>query len=141
MRLPAKLRRAPGRVATGLFILNSGLSQLATDDQAAAGLHAMATAGYPVLKRTDPKLFTMLLAGAEISLGGALLLPVVPAGLAALGLAVFSGGLLGLYLRTPGTRRPGSLRPTDEGLALAKDLWMLGIAVGLLADVMTDREK
>src|SRR5262249_48357541 len=125
MRLSAKVRRAPGRLATGSFIVNSGLSKLSTDDQAAAGLHAMATAGYPALKRVTPNLFSMILAGAEISLGTALLLPMVPATVAGLGLAAFSGGLLGLYLRSPGTRRQGSLLPTDDGLELAKNIWML----------------
>ncbi len=99
----------------------------------------MATTAYPALKRIDPKLFTMIPSGAEISLGAALLLPVVPAAVAALGLAAFSGGLLGLYLRIPGMRRGGSLRPTQDGLGLAKDIWMLGIAAGLLADAVTNR--
>jgi uncharacterized membrane protein YphA (DoxX/SURF4 family) len=141
MRLSAKVRRAPGRLAAGSYILNSGLSKLSTDDQAAVGLHAMATASYPALKRISPKLFTMILAGAEISLGTALLLPVVPTATAGLGLAAFSGGLLSLYLRSPGMRLRESLRPTEDGLGLAKDIWMLGIAAGLLADAVTDRRS
>jgi hypothetical protein len=28
-------------------------------------------------------------------------------------------------------RRDGSLRPTENGVGLAKDVWMLGIAAGL----------
>jgi uncharacterized membrane protein YphA (DoxX/SURF4 family) len=141
MRLSAKVRRAPGRLAAGSYILNSGLSKLSIDDQATVGLHAMATASYPALKRINPKLFTMVLASAEISLGTALLLPVVPTAAAGLGLAAFSGGLLSLYLRSPGTRLRESLRPTEEGLGLAKDIWMLGIATGLLADAVTDRRS
>jgi uncharacterized membrane protein YphA (DoxX/SURF4 family) len=139
IRLSAKARRAPGRIATGSFLVNSGLSKLSTDQQTAAGLHAMAATAYPALKRIHPKLFTMILSGAEISLGTALLLPVVPAAAAALGLATFSGGLLGLYLRSPGMRQQGSLRPTENGLAMAKDIWMLAIAAGLLADAVTNR--
>lgn len=138
-RLSAKARRAPGRLATGAYMLNSGLSKLSTGDEAKAGLHAMATTAYPALKRISPKLFTLILSGAEISLGTALLLPVVPAAVAALGLAAFSGGLLGLYLRTPGMRQGSSLRPTQDGLTLAKDIWLLGIAAGLLADAVTNR--
>jgi hypothetical protein len=72
MRLATKVRRAPGRLATCSFLVNSGLSKLSTD---------------------------------------------------------------------AGMRRQGSLRPTEDGLAMAKDIWMLGIAAGLLADAATDRGK
>jgi hypothetical protein len=40
--------------------------------------------------------FTLVLSGAETSLGAALLLPIVPASVGALGVAAFSAGLLGL---------------------------------------------
>ncbi len=61
-------------------------------------------------------------------------MPVVPTALAGAGLTAFSAGLLGLYLRTPGMREEGGLRPTQEGTALAKDTWMLGIGVGFVVD-------
>ena len=35
-------------------------------------------------------------------------------------------------------RQKGSLRPTHQGTALAKDVWMLGVGLGLLADAMAD---
>ena len=44
----------------------------------------------------------------------------------------FSGGLVGMYLKTPGMREEGSLAPTQDGTALAKDVWMLGIGASLL---------
>jgi uncharacterized membrane protein YphA (DoxX/SURF4 family) len=137
MRFPIKLRHVPGRLATGSVILDSGLTMLFADDQTAARLHGVATGSYPAFKWVNYRLFTTLLAGGEIVVGTALLLPVVPTGLAATGLAAFSAGLLGLYLRTPGMRRQGSLRPTEEGITLAKDVWMLGIAAGLLIDELT----
>lgn len=90
-----KFRHVPGRLATGSLILNSGLSMLFADDQAAAGLHGTATGSYPIFKRINYRLFTKLLAGGEIALGTALLLPVVPTTLAASGLAAFSAGLVG----------------------------------------------
>ncbi|HMK99969.1 MAG TPA: hypothetical protein VK428_07275, partial [Acidimicrobiales bacterium] len=68
------------------------------------------------------------------ALGGGLLLPFVPSWLVGLGLAGFSGGLLNLYLKTPGMRQEGSFLPTSEGTALAKDVWMAGIAAMLLFD-------
>lgn len=132
-----KFRHIPGRLVTGSFILNSGLSMLFADDQTAAGLHGMATGSYPVFKGVNYRLFAKLVAGGEIMVGTALLLPVVPTALAATGLAAFSASLLRLYLRTPGMRRQGSLRPTEQGIVLAKDVWMLGIAAGLLIDELT----
>ena len=41
-------------------------------------------------------MFTLVLSGAETSLGAALLLLIVPASVGALGVAAFSAGLLGL---------------------------------------------
>ena len=142
MDVPVRLRHLPGRVVTGVFILNSGLSKRRADEGTAAWLHGTATGTYPFLERIPAPQFVKLLSTAEIALGAALLLPVVPTALAATGLAAFSAGLVGLYLRTPGMRQGGSLSPTPEGLALAKDVWMLGIALGLLTDVLTsDRRR
>jgi hypothetical protein len=52
-----------------------------------------------------------VLAAGELTLGATLLLPVIPTGLAGLGLAALSAGLLGLYLRTPGA--PGGQPAAD----------------------------
>jgi uncharacterized membrane protein YphA (DoxX/SURF4 family) len=141
MDQPIKLRHFPGRVATGAFILNSGLSKRHADDGTVAWLHGAASGAYPFLRKVPAPLFVKLLSTGEITLGAALLLPVVPTALAAAGLAAFSAGLVGLYLRTPGMRQAGSLRPTPEGLVLAKDVWMFGIALGLLADVLTSDRR
>jgi hypothetical protein len=67
------------------------------------------------LGKLDAQTFTRLLGAGEIALGASLLLPIVPTALAGLGLAGFSTGLLGLYLRIPGMRQDGSLRPTAQG--------------------------
>ncbi|MFD0339849.1 hypothetical protein ACFVH0_14310 [Streptomyces sp. NPDC127117] len=125
-------RDVPPRLATGAFILNSGLGMLKADAETAQGVHGMACAAYPFLKKIDPERFTRLLAWSEIAVGGTLLAPFVPTGLAGLALTGFSGGLVGLYLRVPGMREPGSLRPTQNGIPLAKDFWMLGIGLGFL---------
>lgn len=132
MNLSAKLRRAPGRLAAGAFILNAGLGKWSGSDETAAGVHGMAGGTYPFLKSIPPRRFLKLLAGAEIGLGVALLTPVVPAAVAGAALTGFAGGLLGLYLRTPGMHQ--RLRPTQRGTAIAKDVWLLGIGAGLLAD-------
>lgn len=125
-------RDIPPRLATGAFILNSGLGKLKADEATAQGLHGMASTVYPFLGKLEPARFTRLLAWSEIAVGGTLLAPFVPTRLAGLVLTGFSGGLLGLYLRTPGMREPGSLRPSQNGVPLAKDSWMFGIGLGFL---------
>lgn len=140
MGIAARARRLPGRLATGAFILNAGVGKWSADEETAARLHGMAVGTYPFLAGMKPKDFARLLAVSEMALGAALLLPAVPTGLAGAGLTAFSGGLLGMYLRTPGMRREASLRPSQQGTALAKDIWMLGIGLNLVADALTSRE-
>ncbi|MFD3822145.1 hypothetical protein [Streptomyces sp. NPDC058625] len=137
MRLSIEPRHVAPRLATGAFILNSGLSKRDVDEETAAQLHGMARNTYPFLEKVQPAAFARLLSAGEIALGAALLLPVVPTAVAGAGLAAFSSALLGMYLRTPGMREEGSLRPTQEGLALAKDVWMLGVGVGFVVDELT----
>lgn len=134
MSIAAKIRRAPLRAVTGAFVLNSGLAKLDADDDHAKALHSMATGAYPVLEKVPPKPFAKTLAVSEIALGGALLAPLLPAGLVGLGLMGFSGALLGLYWRTPGMHGEGHPRPTQQGTPIAKDVWMFGIGTSLLVD-------
>jgi hypothetical protein len=134
MSLSAKLRHAPLRLSTGAYILNSGIGKLSVDEDSAKGMHGFASGAYPQLQHLDPKTFTRVLAITEIALGGVLLFPLVPPRVAGAGLAGFSGALLGLYWRTPGMHEPGSPRPTQQGVAIAKDTWMLGIGASLMLD-------
>jgi hypothetical protein len=134
MSLASKLRRAPLRITTGAFILNSGLGKLNGDDDTAKAVHGMATGAYPFLDKVPPKPFLKGLALAEIGLGGALLLPLVPAGLAGLGLTGFSAAQLTMWWRTPGMHGEGTPRPTQQGIPIAKDVWMLGSGVSLVVD-------
>lgn len=133
MALAAKLRRAPVRLATGAYIVNSGVNKLSADGGTAVFLHNAAANTFPVLKRVEPKLFTKVLAVGEIAVGAALLLPVVPAGLAGLALIGFGGALTAVYVRTP-EWHDRHLRPTAEGTGPAKDVWLVGAGVGLLLD-------
>jgi len=138
----AKLRRAPGRIATGAFILNTGLTKLTTaDDDTAKALHSMAAHAYPVFDKLEPRQFLKLLGTGETALGSALLLPLVPARLAGLGLMGFSGALLGMWWRTPGMHEPGNPRPTHQGTTIAKDVWMFAIGTGLVIDALTSRPR
>ncbi|SEG77161.1 hypothetical protein SAMN04489712_111257 [Thermomonospora echinospora] len=137
MRFLARTHQLPARMAAGALILHSGLSKKDADEQKAAGLHGMAAGAYPFLKEMDPAAFTRLLSCSEIALGAALLLPVVPSVVAGAALTAFSAGLLGFYLRTPGMRREGSVLPTEQGLSVAKDVWLLGIGASLLTEELT----
>jgi hypothetical protein len=141
MGISVKARHLPPRIATGAFILNSGIGKLSADEAAAAQLHGFAAGTYPFLKKLKPKDFVRLLAATEITLGTALLIPVIPAAVAGAGLAAFSGGLLGLYVRTPGMRKQGTPLPTEQGTALAKDVWMAANGLGLMIDDLTDDHK
>jgi uncharacterized membrane protein YphA (DoxX/SURF4 family) len=134
MSLSAKLRRAPARIVTGAFILNSGLGKLKGNAETAKAIHGMAAGAYPALEKVPPNPFLKTLAVSEIALGSALLVPFAPAALTGLGLAGFSASLLGMYWRTPGMHEEGSIRPTQQGIAIAKDVWMLGIATSLVLD-------
>ncbi|MFF1837170.1 hypothetical protein ACFVXE_23640 [Streptomyces sp. NPDC058231] len=132
MAMKLETRDVAPRLVTGAFFLNSGLSKLKADAETAAAVHGMACVAYPFLKKLDAARFTRLLAWSEITVGGTLLVPFVPTRLAGLALTGFSGGLVGLYLRVPGLREPGSLRPTQAGIPLAKDSWLLGMGIGFL---------
>ena len=134
MRFSPRARHLPPRIAAGAFILNSGITKWSADDETAAQLHGFATGTYPFLGKLKPRDFARLLAGSEIALGVALLVPVIPAAVAGAGLVAFSGGLLGLYARTPGMRKDGTPLPTQQGIPLAKDVWMMGIGLGLVID-------
>ena len=138
MRFSVKASHLPPRVAAGAFILTSGLGKWSADDETAAQLHGFAVGTYPFLAKLKPRDFVRLLSASEIALGAALLLPIVPAAVAGAGLTAFSGGLLGLYARTPGMRKDGTPLPTQQGIPLAKDVWMLGIGLGLVIDDLTD---
>ncbi|OPG03510.1 hypothetical protein [Microbispora sp. GKU 823] len=134
-----RAREVPGRVATGAYILHSGVEKWNGDDDQAAGIHGMAVGAFPFLKSVPPRRFLKLLSGAEITTGVALLTPFVPAAVAGAALAGFSGGLLALYLRTPALHKPRSIWPSPAGIGVSKDVWMLGVGLGLLVDAATRR--
>jgi hypothetical protein len=129
-----KLSHIPLRVATGAYILNSGLAKQGLEGQAAEGLHAMAVGSIPAVEKVPAQRFAQLLSTGEIALGAALLAPFVSSRIAGAALAGFSAGLLQLYVKTPGMRHEGSLRPTQDGIGLAKDVWLLGAGLTLLLD-------
>ena len=134
MKLPVETHHLPLRLATGAFILSSGLDKYGADEETAQGLHSTAKETYPFLDKVAPAKFTQCLSLSEIALGSALILPIVPSRVAGAGLSAFACALLGMYLRAPGMRRPNSLRPTPDGIAMAKDSWLLGAGLTLMLD-------
>ncbi len=58
----------------------------------------------------------------------------VPNTLAGAALSAFAGKLMTMYLRRPGLHKPHSVWPTPTGIGVSKDVWMLAIGRGLLAD-------
>ena len=128
------LARLPERVATGAFILHSGLQKWSGTEESAQGIHGMAVGAYPFLGRLRPTQFLRLLSAVEILTGLALLVPFIPRAAAGAALAGFSGGLVGMYLRTPALHEPGSVWPTPQGIGISKDVFMLAIGAGLMLD-------
>jgi uncharacterized membrane protein YphA (DoxX/SURF4 family) len=137
MKLWIRARDVPTRVSTGAYILHAGLGKWDLDEKRAGGIHAAASGAFPMLKRIPPLRFARLLAVGEIATGTALLAPLVPAALAGGALTLFSGTLLAMYLRTPAMHEPGSVWPTQAGTAVSKDVWMLGVGLGLLVEAAT----
>ncbi|GAA3290044.1 hypothetical protein ACFFON_16905 [Arthrobacter citreus] len=129
-----RISHIPLRLATGAYILNSGLGKRNLDKESAAGLQQMASNAFPQVMDLDSERFGKLLSAAEITVGLTLLLPFVPSRLAGLVLGAFSGGMLTMYAKTPGLTEPDGIRPTAQGTPLAKDVWMAGIAASLILD-------
>jgi hypothetical protein len=140
--MATKVWHVPVRLTTGAVILDQGLSKLGMDEEHAKWFHERAVLVIPRFQEMDPKEFVQLLSAGEIALGSALLgIGVVPPGLAGLGLTAFGGCLTRLYLVAPGTRREGSLGPTQQGIVLVKDSWMLGIGAALVLDALFGRRR
>ena len=135
--MATKLWHVPVRLATGAIILDQGLLKLKADDDTAKWLHGQAVHAFPQFAEMEPKEFVQLLSAGEIALGTALLgIGLVPSSLAGLALGVFGGSLTRLYLKAPGTRREGSIAPSQQGVGLAKDSWMLAIGTALVLDAV-----
>jgi hypothetical protein len=128
-------------LATGAYILHSGLDKRHGTPEAAQGMHGMASGAYPFLADMEPTSFLKRLSTGEIVVGSLLLAPFVPTAVAGAALTGFAGGLVTMYLRTPALRKPGSVWPSQQGTAISKDIWMLGIGLGLLADALIDRKR
>ena len=75
MNLGAVARHLPQRLATGAYILHSGLEKWRGSPQQAEGVHRAAAGAYPFLADIPPTTFLRALAVGEIAVGSLLLLP------------------------------------------------------------------
>jgi hypothetical protein len=141
LRLRTAARSIPGRLATGAFIAHAGWEKWHAPSERATPIHGMAAAAFPALEPIPPAVFIKLLAAGELATGAILLNPLSSNATAGLALTGFSGSLLTMYWRTPTLRKPGSVWPTQAGTAVSKDVWMLGIGLGLLVDALTSRRR
>jgi len=91
MKVRVEAWHLPPRLLTGVYFLNTGLSKAGADEATAAQLHGFASGTYPFLRKLDARRFTRLLSAAETAIGVALVLPVVPPGLAGAALPADTG--------------------------------------------------
>lgn len=117
----------------GAFILNSGIGKLGMKGEALEGMQGFAATGIPAIKKMSPETFGKFISFSEIGIGTALLTPFVPNKLAGAALASFGSGLLTMYFGNEGMTHADGVRPTDSGLPLAKDSWLLAAGIALMA--------
>ncbi|WP_297187879.1 hypothetical protein [uncultured Corynebacterium sp.] len=139
------LTSAAFRVIPGAFILNAGIGKLGMDESSSAGLQNMAATGIPQMKEIPTDKFGDFIAYSEIGIGATLLAPFVPDRLAGMVLTPFAAGLLSMYFGNPENTEDDGIRPSQEGLPLAKDSFLLAIGLGLALkgkdDKKTKKEK
>jgi hypothetical protein len=133
-----RVSHIPLRTATGAFLLNDGLGKNELPAQSAAGLQGMAKDAFPQAPELPTAAFGKALSAGEVAVGVALLAPFVSPVVAGAALTAFSGALLRSWWLTPGMHQEGSWRPTPQGKAVTKDVWMLGTGLTLLLDGVTD---
>ena len=133
------IAQIPLRLSAGAFILNSGINKTKISEEQAEQMRDMAANGVPFLKDMSPKQFKQFLTAGEIGVGAALLLPFVPGWLAGAALTAFSSGLLAMYKNTEGMTEPDGIRPTEQGTAVAKDVFLFGIGTALMVDGAVNR--
>lgn len=129
------------RAIPGLFIANSGIGKIGMPAEMSAGIQGAAASGIPALNKVPSDKFGTYLGYAETALGAALLTPMVPNWVAGAGLTAFGSGMLTMYFKNPENTEEDGIRPSAEGISLAKDSWLVGIGLALLAEGMGKSAK
>ena len=120
------------RGVTGAFIANPGTGKIGMSAEHSAGIQQVAASGILALTSLPSDKFGTWLGSAETAIGASLLAPFVPDKLAGAALAAFSGGLLSMYFRDPANTEADGIRPSQQGMALSKDVFMLAIGLALM---------
>ncbi|MDN5808174.1 MAG: hypothetical protein L0I80_06705 [Brevibacterium sp.] len=120
------------RAVPGAFILNSGIGKLGIDEESAAGLQQMAATGVPMVENMTPAQFGKFLSYGEIAVGAALLLPFVPTRIAGAALTTFASGLVANYFSIESMTEDDGIRPSQDGIPVAKDTWLAAIGASLM---------
>ena len=120
------------RGVTGAFITNTGVGKIGMPAEHSAGIQQAAASGIPALAKLPSDKFGSWLGWAETAIGATLLAPFVPNRVAGAALTAFSGGLLSMYFRNPENTEADGIRPSQEGMALSKDVFMLAIGLALM---------
>lgn len=121
------------RGVTGAFVTNAGGDKIGMSAEYSAGVQQAAASGIPALAKLPSDKFGTWLGYAETAIGASLLAPFVPSKVADAALTAFSGGLLSTYFRNPENTEADGIRPSQEGMALSKDVFMLAIGQALKA--------
>lgn len=129
------------RAIPGAFILNSGIGKIGMPAEASAGIQQFAASGVPAVKQIPSEKFGTVLGWSEAAVGGALLAPFVPNAVAGGALTTFAAGLLSLYFADPDNREDDGIRPSEQGLSLAKDSWLLAAGLALAATALDGKRK
>jgi uncharacterized membrane protein YkgB len=125
----------PLRVSNGAIILWQGV-RIFTQPQRGEWLLPLAAHTVPQLPSlmgNSPHRFARVLGAAETVLAVWLLSGRSPRA-AGVALTVFGSATFSLLFTVPGMREEGSVwEPSQEGTAIAKDLWMIGSGLALAA--------
>ena len=130
----SKISTAILRGVSGAFIANSGIGKIGMPAEYSAGLQQAAASGIPALAKLPSDKFGTWIGYAETGLAAALLAPFVSSKVAGAGLTAFGGGLLSMYFRNPEYTEGDGIRPSQEGLSLAKDVFILAIGLALMVE-------
>jgi hypothetical protein len=124
-------------LSAGAFVVNSGVSRFGADDAAMKRLQTSAAKLVPQVERMSPRTFSRAVAAGEVTLGTAIMLPLVPAAAAGIGLSVFAASLVAARQPTSGQHVDPTDDATGSAVPNATEAWMLGSGVSLLLDALT----
>lgn len=135
------LSSAALRLIPAAMIINSGIGKLSMDAQSSAGLQQFAATGIKEMEKLPSDKFGKFIGISELAVGGALAAPFIPNRLAGAALTVFGSGLMTLYFNNEGNTLEDGVRPSESGLPLAKDSWLVAIGLGLMLSDSNKKSK